>query len=277
MEDTIEALQRLLIDSFALFPALVMGFLFLFGIFTSNIGMLFLLLGHAIVVPSLNLLSNPIEFKGVPSALRYGAAGLIVYIVLSAGLGTDAIGYYSMLVSFAPLLALIFWPAKSVEKAAEAGPGCAVYPGSEPDYFSAPSAWTAHTVFFFSFLISNAAWIYTLPSPTIKNPSPDAKVNQKRQQALDARVANRKNLTATIAGLSAVILAAFLVIRYRSTRCESFSPWILVPLAVTATTGAAWFRTITTTCGVRPTDILGVVQNLLSPDVLDNPIVCVGN
>lgn len=279
MEGLLDTLQTLFVDSYALFPAVVMGFLFLFGTFTSNIGMLFLLLGHAIVVPSLNLLSNPYKINDKSDYARYGIAGLIVYSVLSAGLNTDTLGSWSMLVSVIPVLGLLFWPAGNAPQASDAGPGCAVYPGAADatDYFNRPSAWVAHTVFFFSFVISNAMWIYGLPSPTIQNPSTDAKTNAKRQDALNQRVANRKTLTGTVAGLSVVVLLAFLAIRYRATGCESRTPWILVPLAVIATTGAAWFRLITQSCGVRPTDILGVVQNMLSPDILDNPIVCVGS
>ncbi len=276
MEGILDTLKTLLIDSYALFPAILMGFLFLFGTLTSNIGMLFLLLGHAILVPSLNMLSNPFKITGAADGIRYGFAGLFVYITLSIGLFTDAIGWNSLWVSLLPMIGMLAYPARRVPEGSDAGPGCAVYPGSDTDYFSRPSAWVAHVVFFFTFLISNAVYIYNLPTPTIQNPSTDPTVNESRTKNLLERVANRKNLAGTIIAFALITLIGFLFIRYRYTGCEGFSPLTLLPIIGIATTSVAWFRTITTRCGVRPTDILGIVQNLISPDLQDSPIVCVG-
>jgi hypothetical protein len=276
MEGIIESLQEVLIDSYALFPAVLMGFLFLFGTLTSNIGMLFLLLGHVILVPSLNMLSNPFKITGAADAIRYGFAGLFVWLTLSTGLFTDAIGYNSLWISLLPILGLLLYPASRVPEGPDAGPRCAVYPGAEADYFSRPSAWVAHVIFFFTFVISNAVYIYSLPTPTIQNPSTDPAVNENRTNALLERVSNRKNLALTILAFSIITLVGFLIIRYKYTGCEGFSFLNLIPMIGIATTSVAWFRTITSRCGVRPTDILGIVQNLISPDLQDSPIVCVG-
>jgi hypothetical protein len=40
--------------------------------------------------------------------------------------------------------------------------------------------------------------------------------------------------------------------------------------------GGAWFKLIEVSCGIPASDILGLVQGLISPVAIDNPIVCVG-
>jgi hypothetical protein len=51
----------------------------------------------------------------------------------------------------------------------------------------------------------------------------------------------------------------------------------LVPLIVIGLTGASWFTVVHTKCGVRPADVLGLVQGMISPDLIDNPVVCMGS
>ena len=60
-----EALQSSFGDAFVSLPILIIGLIFFLGMLTSNVGLLYLFLGHLAVVPSLSFLSNE---KGIPWA-----------------------------------------------------------------------------------------------------------------------------------------------------------------------------------------------------------------
>jgi hypothetical protein len=50
--------QSLVTDAFLTLPLLLIGFTFFFGTLTSNIGMLYLFLGHILIVPCISYLEN---------------------------------------------------------------------------------------------------------------------------------------------------------------------------------------------------------------------------
>ena len=55
----VEEIRDLFRDTFYTLPLLILGFLFFFGTMTSNVGILYLLIGHTILVPALSFLSDP--------------------------------------------------------------------------------------------------------------------------------------------------------------------------------------------------------------------------
>jgi hypothetical protein len=72
------------------------------------------------------------------------------------------------------------------------------------------------------------------------------------------------------------VFAILVFFRYVRTPCESGLLYSLIPLIIIGLTGASWFKYVAS-CGVRPADVLGIVQGMISPDLIDNPIVCLGS
>jgi hypothetical protein len=154
---------------------------------------------------------------------------------------------------------------------------CSLIPRVDLDtspVFSSPTSWTAQIVFFCSFILHNAIGIYNEPTPELSNVPEDQKAN--RQAKLDERVRNRKWISGTIIFISLLVLVGLLFFRYAYTPCESGFMRSLPGLLILFMSGASWFQFIYTYCGVRPADVLGIVQGLINPDLIDNPIVCIG-
>jgi hypothetical protein len=138
-----------------------------------------------------------------------------------------------------------------------------------------PSGWLIHILFFVGFVMANAYSIYALPVPSI-NPSGDTKIDAQNKASLDKRVTNRKYITGSILVINVVLLVALLFFRFYMSPCESTFAESLVPMIYCALVGVAWFHLIAGWCGIPASDILGLVQGLISPAAIDNPIVCVG-
>jgi hypothetical protein len=281
-------------DSFVTLPLILMGFTFFLGTLTSNIGMLYLFIGQMVLVPMLSYLTNtkaepiwgnPISF--VASA-KWFLSVFTFLTVHTMALKNPAI-YSSwiyivigQLVTFALdkdlsvffLLNPISWffPPTPVTPAAQ----CSIVPGSPiKDIGTNPSTWLTHILFFFGFVFANAGAIYNEPTPVLQNTqSVDSVTLQTRQANLSARVANRKWKAVMIILASIVVLVFLLVFRF-SMECETSFIHSLIPMILITLTGASWFTLIYTYCGVQPSDMLGIVQGMISPDLIDNPIVCV--
>ena len=62
-------------DAFITLPLLIIGFIFFLGTLTSNIGLLYLFLGHLGIVPALEFLGNEtrplINFKNILKTFNY--------------------------------------------------------------------------------------------------------------------------------------------------------------------------------------------------------------
>jgi len=281
-------------DCFVTLPLILMGFTFFLGTLTSNIGMLYLFIGQMVLVPMLSYLTNtkaePIW--GDPISFITGAKWFVsVFTFLTVhtmALGNPAI-YSSwiyiiigQLITFALdkdlsvffLLNPISWffPPTSFTSAAQ----CSIVPGSPiKDIGTNPSTWLTHILFFFGFVFANAGAIYNEPIPVLQNTqSVDTVTLDTRKANLAARVANRKWKAAMIILSSIVVLLFLLVFRF-SMECETSFVNSLLPMILIALTGASWFTLVYKFCGVQPADMLGIVQGMISPDLIDNPIVCV--
>jgi len=300
-----EALQSSFGDAFTTLPLLIMGFIFFLGMLTSNIGLLYLFIGHLFVVPSLSYLGNEkgnpffddvgkpditkilkwIVSIGIFYGINAGASqqvvgnsglSILIFIVLAFFQGITKESYFHF---FNPLTWK--WNVEDEKSilgvslsTSKPGPGCNILPHTENAYNS-PSHWVNHITFFFGFIMANASAIYNQPSPT--NPrtaDPDADTRRKAQ--IDLRVTNRKSITASIMVMSLILLLILLVFRYRKTDCEGSFWTVLFPITISYLTGLAFFNLIYKSCGVRPADVLGIVQGFIAPELIDNPIVCVG-
>lgn len=287
----VQGIRSVVSDTFLTLPLILIGFMFFLGTLTSNSGLLYLFAGHLFVVPSLEFFANergPAWFEeGQFSLAKLIKWFLSTLIVLGVNIqGTNASGLYFFLLlipligqfvinrDVSPMFFLanpVAWFTSSNPEGASAS--CAMVPGADDSkkVYNSPSLWLSHIVFFFGFFFANAAAIYNQPIPTITNPTPE----QKAQ--LDTRVANRKAFTVWAMFSAAAVLSILLIFRYMKTGCESDFLYNLFPLAIIGFTGASWFQVLLQWCGVRPADILGIVQGFISPNSIDKPIVCIGS
>jgi hypothetical protein len=284
-------------DAFVTLPLLIIGFTFFLGTLTSNIGLLYLFLGHLIVVPALAFLGNEAGHPwkdivtgqvDVTKAIKYVFSVIIFFTIHGLSLETETGSSLSWLVWLAALIPSIAQISSTQSKSAFLdfyNPGwlavtplrpanaasCNMLPHSSADevMYNNPSNWVNHISFFFGFILSNAIAIYNEPAPA---PRSDPNTNAK----IEKRVSNRKWLAASVTAVSMLIFLILLAFRYNKTECEQ-KFWIaLIPLLLALLTGSAWFKIVYNKCGVRPTDVLGIVQGMIAPELVDNPIVCVG-
>jgi len=300
-----EALHSSFGYAFTTLPLLIMGYVFFLGMLTSNIGLIYLFIGHLFVVPAVSYLGNEkgspfFDDKGKPDITKIlkWVVSIGIFYGINAGAAKEALGNYGL--SILIFLILAFFQGITKESyfhffnpltwkwnvedeksilginlaTSKAGPGCNILPYTD-DAYNSPSHWVNHITFFFGFIMANASAIYQQPvptNPTTANPEADA----KRKAEIELRVTNRKAITGSIMGLSLFLFAVLLIFRFRKTDCEgNFWP-LLFPILIAYTTGMAFFSIIHTACGVRPADVLGIVQGFISPELIDNPIVCVG-
>jgi hypothetical protein len=288
-------------DAFVTLPLLLLGFIFLFGTLTSNTGLLLLFIGQAVLVPILGFFANydgsPFATPGIAASTV--AASIIFYAVHSGAISSIAGNNGWGFLSTPAFIWIAQWlirrnygndplsnrshfdiinPAKwfgvqSINPSTSEN--CSIIP-NEKNSNKRPTDWVNHILFFFGFLISNAVAVYSEPTPKVTDAGTEQEIKE-RQARVDARVANRKFLTACIIAVSVVVLALLLAFRYNKSGCEETIYLAFVPLLIAGFTGAAWFNIIYKSCGVRPTDILGIVQGMVPAELVDNPIVCVGS
>ena len=302
MEEYIKSTRDFTSDVFLTLPIIIVGFVFFIGTLTSNVGMLYLFVGHAILVPSLSFLAN---VKGsawfendsfsMLKLFRWLFSVSSVFFTLLYGFRLDVgnwLWYIPVMIPFVGQFIMhhlqkdksVFWffniaawftTPNDITRAAAT---CDLLPGgSELKYPEiSPSKWVTHIAFFFGFIFSNAAAIYNQPSPIVRSGSDEADT-AARQAKVNERVGNRKVLSAGIMTSSIIILLITLGLRYWRTPCEAGFLYSLIPSIIIATTGACWFNILYYMCGVKPTDVLGIVQGMISPDMADNPIVCLGS
>lgn len=303
MEPYIKEIRNFVGDTFLALPLIITGFIFFLGTLTSNIGLLYLFVGHAILVPALTFLANAggsawfdNDTFSIIRLFKWFFSILSVFYTNMYGFDLDiANGWWYIIFLIMPFLGqfvlhhqnndkpvlwffnIIGW-FSSPNPMARASTSCDIMPnGSDLGYLeNAPSKWVTHIAFFFGFIFSNTAAILNAPAPVITDDNdPDQRAS--RQATLDQRVANRKALAVTIIVSSVVLLILFMAVRYYSTPCEAGFIYSLIPTCIIGLTGAAWFNILYNSCGVRPADVLGIVQGMISPNMSDNPIVCVGS
>jgi len=76
--------------------------------------------------------------------------------------------------------------------------------------------------------------------------------------------------------LPIIILGILLWLRFTLTACEGTFISSLTHILIIYGTGISFCYVLIKSCGVRPADVLGIVQGMISADLIDNPIVCVG-
>jgi hypothetical protein len=307
--ESVGLLRQSFSDAFITLPLITIGLVFFLGMLTSNIGLIYLFFGHLLVVPSLAFFGNE---KGFPlwsegewspaKAIKYIISLVVLFTVYGASLEGETKSSLSYLIYLAVLIPLIGqgiqtnlpaeqqksffffynpfeWFMQKGDSSASskaATTACEMFPtGSEDAIYTTPSNWVNHLSFFFGFVIANAVGIYNEPTPKASGATEEA---VKASAAnIERRVTNRKWLAGTITALSIVVFLIILMFRYNKTECEQ-SFWIsLIPILIATLTGVSWFKVVHTKCGVRPADVLGIVQGMIPSELIDNPIVCVGS
>lgn len=300
--EVLDAIRGTVGDAFLTLPLLIMGFSFFLGTLTSNIGLLYLFLGHLLLVPAVSFLANepgPAWFEGKSISIVKGVKWLFSMLLFlnihGSALGGGA-AYSMNTLLLLPLIGQfvahsmgkdvpVLWFANPVAWFTSPNPTspdkagtCSIVPGtdSKDAIYSSPSSWLAHILFFFGFLFNNAIAVYNQPTPKLSGATDEA-TRQDRENRLSLRVRNRKWLAASIMAAILFVGAILVFFRYLRTPCESGFLYSLAPSIIIALTGASWFQSVYKNCGVRPADVLGIVQGMISPDLIDNPIVCVGS
>ena len=302
--DKLFSIKDSLQDGLLVLPHLLSGFFFFIGILTMNIGMLCLALAHFFIVPSISFFANNewsiwagggvniggIAYSFIPAigilACLINVTSLssissillpIMYLV-KAVLPLISDKYDSKMPLFDSINPYVWVNGKIEKKHAATIDLCYLSPEERlsGDQRRSPSGWLIHVLFFFGFLLANASTLYAQPTPTI-TPTKDSRINASSKEQLDIRVNNRKIITGSIIGLSIVSLGLLLWFRYSLSPCEDTIYESLFPLSVTLLLGVAFYTTLTDSCGIPASDILGLVQGFISPNAVDNPIVCIGS
>lgn len=293
----VQGIRSTIGDVFLTLPLLLIAFLLFMGTVTSNVGMLYLFLGHLFFAPSLGFLANVKgtawfendEFK-IAKIFKWLFSVLVTLGLMAKGLGGGtnyAIYLLALIPFFGQGIAYNYKSEKSVlwffnpigwfvsEGEVPAGGSCDMIPRDDSSApWTTPSSWVTHMAFFFGFLFANASAILNEPAPKLNDNSPEA---AERQSKLDGRVASRKTLVSIIIAVAFVVATLLLLFRYTKTPCEAAFFHSLIPIVWIGLGGSAWFQVIYKDCGVRPADILGMVSSMISPNKADNPIVCVGS
>ena len=296
-------------DAFITLPLLIIGFIFFLGTLTSNIGLLYLFLGHLGIVPALEFLGNEtrplINFKNMLYYFLSWLAFMLVHsfglkgvtgsdlshIVLLCGLPAVVLHIYLKFkdtsnentFTFLDLVNIPYWRS-GVRSITASSPSCNLLPYSRSiteespttsTTLSSPSNWIYHIVFFFGFIFANALALYNEDVPD-KVKTNDPKKDAERNANIDRRVSNRKSICIAIIILPIIILVILLWLRFSLTECEGSFTSSITHILITYATGISFCYVLIKSCGVRPADVLGIVQGMISTDLIDNPIVCVG-
>jgi len=133
---------------------------------------------------------------------------------------------------------------------------CAIMPETGLPVSRVPSNYLAHIAFFFAFLFANAYAIYKLPD--------DSNTNSENYN-------NRINRTTMIMFMIVLLYTIIVVSRYMITGCES-EFGILFTTILFGTLGYSFYK-FGETCGVRPSDVLGISTSFVS-STAEAPVVC---
>lgn len=324
--ESLFAVRSFLGDSYWALPVILIGFAFLYGSITSNIGLLLLALGQVFLGNAANVLSNNGflaktdggAWQDKETFLKNGALyalsiipflGFTSYMFSKGSMKPSEedptkkvanphvywwTGIVAAITLFAPYIPsaskcssfdlLGIWTWFMGPRPLQGSRGCTLFPDtpslSESPIATStrPTSWTSHIVFLYGFLMANALALFNVEKPILQNESELEKDTRNARKAkIEERYANRRSKTAIIIALLTVVFGLLLLFRYWKTGCEDSILKATPALIFTGLFGASWYTFITGECGVLPTDVLGFAAGMKSPDLAENPIVCVGS
>lgn len=218
----VKNLRILIQQSFLSLPLLFIGWSLFLGSLQGNIGLLVLFLGHLTIVPLTSLLSNTLLEFLVKKMDSSSTSSLLSFIQTN---NADV---------------------------------CNLVPGNteyaNPFLSVAPSLWMAHIVFFFSFLLTNGYYVYTMKAGDGADPE---KVERRKSQALLSM------------SLTAILLVVLIFLRKFLVGCETWVG-ILIAVLLVGPIGMGWYQ-LARECSAKDSDIFGIVQKVLPASAQQPP------
>jgi hypothetical protein len=296
-----DAVRTFLLDSFQVTPLLLVMAMFFLGVLTSNIGMLLSAVGAMLIAPTFHILStqfsNPVAsaktaFATNPFLLILGGlfylvgpallAAPIQALAIKGEDNPDSTKSYGAFAVYAILILgylaekppgqmlnpLRWFSSQTTGLTGADARSCALLPPHPGQtVYSFPSLWTLLYSFIFGLLLTNAVELYRLPPPSLSTvPSPALK------DSLDKQETTRKQIALASIALLSLITIGVLYYRTSVVGCDSY---LDIPLfAWAAAFGAGWYAILTKDCGIRATDLFGIVSSYVPPSALNKPIVC---
>lgn len=248
MPSAIQNLRGVFSSSYLALPLILYGWSFFMGLTTGNVGLLVLCMGAATVVPLvvwfsnylLDIILNLIAFKSpfLPDIGRITNNAVIESITTK--------NYLKQLFGI-----------KNCK-------GCSIFPPAEectetmPMYVF-PSYWLAEIAFFFAFILSNASAILNMKAD---------------ENAPKDKVENRKQQARMVFGIAITMFIVIALIRLAILGCETVAGTIYGSV-VFGSLAAAWYQ-VAKSCSMRDSDLFGIVQGILPPNINDqSPMTCV--
>lgn len=123
----------------------------------------------------------------------------------------------------------------------------------------APSYWMAEVLFFVSYLITNAAFLY---NEVPQDKAVESKVRHRKEQALTAII------------LTTLVTLILVALRFLVTECET-ALGIALAGAVAIPLGVGWYY-FASLCGARNADVFGIAAKMLPAGATEPPpMMCV--
>jgi len=296
-----ESVKSCIGDAFLTLPLIIVGFTFFLGTLTSNISLLYLFIGHITVVPALSTIYNTplVSISNIFGGIGILLSLLITFGILSVSLEslTDKNAHFLWLLMLVPIITGLVrkdlpcgqslnplsWTSYFSQNKEQPSALCSIIPGLSdekiPEIHTSPSAWVVNIAFFFGFIMSNVITIYNQPTPTL--PTSVSAVSDEslkdQENKIKARVNFRKLLVSIIGTITTILFALLLYFRFNNGGCEKGLWYCFLPIIICYLSGMAFFQLLYKSCGILPTDVLGIANGTISPDLIDAPIVCTGD
>ena len=301
-----EGIKSSIGDAFLTLPLIIAGFTFFLGTLTSNISLLYLFLGHITVAPALSTFFNMPPFFSSGKFNFVQGVGWFFSMLIIFGIYSNLLdSVINNKLSYLLFLLIIifgglgfFWkdtPSgqhinalsyfEKYSKDLTPSPLCSIIPGLSdekiPQIHTGPSAWVVNIAFFFGFIMANVVSIYNLPVPSLPEDltiaSSDSENKKDQENKLNQRVNFRKTLVLVIGIITSVLFLLLLYFRFNDSGCEKNFVFCLTPIILCYSLGMGFFQLIYKSCGILPTDVLGIANGAISPDLIDTPIICTGD
>jgi hypothetical protein len=291
MDETIKRLQSILADSMHTLPLLLSGLIFFLGTLTANTGMLLMIVSIVLGVNGLGFILNLKPFTqqdyssifqvvlGLGSIATFRAS--VPYFKGEEGSTKDVVLGLSTAMYIIHAVYMLFFKEKILSVQTDASGQCSML--GKQEEFSNPSTWLISVTYILGFVFANALNVFNIDSPVVSEDAFKGEANSatrkkrvaEQQKLVNDRVMNRKLQTFMIMFISLLVLSFVIWYRINLTKCEQSLPTLIAPLSFVFLVSFFLYSYIVLDCGIRPADILGITYDMVHPDLINNPIVCV--
>ncbi len=294
-------------DGIQMLPLLLVAFTFFTGVFTANTGMLLLSILSILGVGSLSFILNvkPFEENSGWTLARLAGSALLLFLFRfsvpynpnaegstkdflsfigfgsagpavneEAGATKDALLGTGVVLYVLHVIFRFFFQTMFEKK--ETKGDCSILSRGEATHDN-PSLWVVSVTYFIGFIFANAYSIFNLDTPVVEGKGMDDKQKAIQQQAVNDRVMNRKLTTSLIMVTSLAFFAFVMWFRLTKTSCEQSLSSLAIPITFTFITSFFLYYYIVIKCGICAPDVLGITYDMIHPDMVNKPIVCVAS